>query len=103
MIDPQKEQLIPLRLVPRLRLLPVKPGHRHRLNLSTVYRWSTRGVRGRVLETLQVGGTRCTSVEALTRFFGGLTAGAHSAIPRTPSRCDRELRRANESLRAAGI
>lgn len=52
-------------------------------HVVTVYRWSTRGLRGAVLETLQVGGTRCTSREALQRFFAELSkekaAGAQSA------------------------
>jgi hypothetical protein len=40
-----------------------------RPNVVTVYRWSTIGCRGVKLETIQVGGTRCTSREALQRFF----------------------------------
>ncbi len=41
---------------------------------STLYRWATRGLRGVVLETLQVGGTRCTSLGALQRFFDRLSS-----------------------------
>ncbi len=39
----------------------------------TLYRWTTGGLRGVRLESVQIGGTRCTSFEALTRFFGALT------------------------------
>jgi hypothetical protein len=42
-------------------------------HISTLFRWSTVGCRGVVLETLQVGGTRCTSREALQRFFERLS------------------------------
>jgi hypothetical protein len=34
------------------------------------------GVKGIKLESLVVGGTRCTSIEALQRFFDALTAAA---------------------------
>src|SRR3954465_15957340 len=42
--------------------------------VSTLHRWATAGLRGVVLETLQVGGTRCTSLAALQRFFDRLSA-----------------------------
>jgi hypothetical protein len=42
-------------------------------HVSTVYRWMTSGCRGIVLESIQVGGTRCTSREALQRFFERLS------------------------------
>jgi hypothetical protein len=42
-------------------------------HLSTIDRWATVGVRGIVLETLQCGGSRCTSREALQRFFERLS------------------------------
>lgn len=40
-----------------------------RLHHATLYRWATDGLRGVRLETIQVGGTLCTSIEALQRFF----------------------------------
>ena len=43
---------------------------------STIYRWASEGLRGIRLETIQIGGTKCTSVEALQRFFEHL-AKAH--------------------------
>jgi len=64
------------RLIPRRRrgALP---------HVSTLFRWSTHGVRGVVLETIQVGGTRCTSRQAIERFFAALTE--RSGSPATPS------------------
>lgn len=52
-------------LLPRRRA--GKPVH-----VSYLYRWSTSGCRGVILETVQIGGTRCTSREALDRFFSRL-------------------------------
>jgi Protein of unknown function (DUF1580) len=42
-------------------------------HISTLYRWATVGCRGVVLETIQIGATRCTSLEALQRFFERLS------------------------------
>jgi Protein of unknown function (DUF1580) len=43
-------------------------------HVSTLFRWTTSGCRGVVLESLQCGGTRCTSRQALQRFFERLSA-----------------------------
>ena len=40
---------------------------------STIYRWAKLGLKGVRLEVLQVGGTLCTSRQALERFFHRLT------------------------------
>ena len=45
------------RVLPRLR-------RGRKVHTSTLYRWASRGLKGVVLETLQVGGTTCTSREA---------------------------------------
>jgi hypothetical protein len=42
-------------------------------HVSTLFRWTTIGCRGVILESLQCGGTRCTSREALQRFFERLS------------------------------
>ena len=54
------------------------PGRRagKKPNIATLYRWTTVGCRGVVLEFLQIGATRCTSREAMQRFFDTLTAQA---------------------------
>jgi len=75
-IDIQTEQVItPARashLCPERRR-GVRP------NVATVYRWMLAGVKGIRLESIMVGGTRCTSVQALQRFFDALTAAADAA------------------------
>lgn len=40
---------------------------------ATWWRWHAIGVRGVQLETIMCGGRRCTTVEALRRFFTSLT------------------------------
>lgn len=51
--------------------LPRRRGRR-KPHVTTLYRWAQRGCRGVKLETIQVGGTKCTSLEALQRFFDRL-------------------------------
>src|SRR5262245_61810153 len=68
MIDPQSEDIVFLTDVPKS--LPNRP------NVTTVWRWHLRGVRGVKLETLLMGGRRATSHEALGRFFIKVTAAA---------------------------
>jgi hypothetical protein len=61
-------------------------------HVSCIYRWTTSGCRGVVLESVQVGGTRCTSREALARFFQRLTQGDVPDLP--PVRTSAQRRRA---------
>lgn len=37
--------------------------------VNCLNRWATVGFQGEILDSLQVGSTRCTSIEALTDFF----------------------------------
>ena len=97
MIDVAVEQLLHVRMVPRL--LPPRPNGR-RVHISAVYRWMSRGVRGVRLESVKVGGSTYTSVEALQRFADQLT-GSESAQPAraaTPRRREREIERAARRL-----
>ncbi len=69
MIDVFLEDMLPLRIAAtKVPKVGKKPTH-----TSTLFRWSTAGIRGVVLETMMIGGTRCTSMEALSRFFNGVT------------------------------
>jgi hypothetical protein len=98
-------------LVENLRALPAVPGilpasrDGRPVHLSSVYRWTTVGIRGVVLETIQVGGRRLTSVEALQRFAERLSArtGAGAGNPtglggRTVAQRQRAARRAEQAL-----
>jgi hypothetical protein len=72
MIDWETEDLISL--TEAAALLPRRRRGR-KPDISTMYRWTTVGCKGVMLECIQVGGARCTSKQALTRFFGRLSAG----------------------------
>lgn len=73
MIDTTAETILPLTQaageLPRRR-------RGRKTHVSTLYRWATVGCRGVTLETIQIGGTRCTSREALQRFFEALSLPA---------------------------
>jgi hypothetical protein len=106
-IDSTTEALLPL--AHAAELLPRRRRGR-KAHVSTLHRWATVGCRGIVLETLQVGGTRCTSAEALQRFFESLTRGA-SPMPvgntstgssRTSSRRQRDSETAERLLKKLG-
>jgi hypothetical protein len=88
-IDPLIEQTIALaeaaRRLPRLRAgRPVAP--------ATLWRWASHGLRGVRLETVRVGGTCCTSVEALQRFFAALNGTPPPPpLATAPARVEAEL------------
>jgi len=66
MIDTIAEKPIPLDQIPP-EAIPGRGGNPvHQVTLSLWYR---RGVRGVRLETIMIGGRRCTSIEALNRFY----------------------------------
>jgi hypothetical protein len=50
---------------------------------ATVWRWVTKGVRGRKLETIPGGRKRYTSLQAVTRFIESLSTPAAIAEQRT--------------------
>jgi hypothetical protein len=89
MIDTIHESPIPFRQI--ANELPRRRGGR-KTHVATLYRWATAGCRGVVLESIQIGGTRCTSREALQRFFERLTHRNEPAI----------VTRENARLKATG-
>src|SRR3954452_15249422 len=79
MIDSGSESL--LTLAQAAEQLPRRRKGR-KTHVSTLYRWTTAGCRGVRLDTIQVGATRCTSREALQRFFEQLSQRSRGdAIP----------------------
>jgi Protein of unknown function (DUF1580) len=74
MIDLAIEEVVPLgqllNLLPAIRLHGGEP---KKLSVATVYRWTTAGCRGVVLESVQLGNTRCSSLAAYRRFCQRLT------------------------------
>jgi hypothetical protein len=100
MIDPTTETLISL--ADAARHLPRRRAGK-RPHVSCIYRWTVSGCRGVVLESIQVGGTRCTSREALARFFQRLT-GNQVAVPVVTSRAHKAaVTAAERQLDVAGI
>jgi hypothetical protein len=61
-----------LSLAAAARRLPKKNSGKA-VHVAALYRWAATGYRGIVLETLQVGGQRFTSMGALQRFAEALT------------------------------
>src|SRR3954471_12331655 len=108
MIDSQSEQIITFGQaaddLPRRR-------RGRKTHVSTLYRWATVGCRGVVLETIQIGATRCTSREALQRFFERLSATTPSSVnnpaakndPRSSFRHLRAAEAAGKELEQLGV
>jgi hypothetical protein len=101
MIDASHEALISLADVPGH--LPNRRGGK-RPHVSCIYRWAQRGIRGVRLETLQCGGTKVTSSEALQRFFERLGAVDSGEAPpvRTSTQRQRASEKASQDLAAQG-
>jgi len=77
-----------------------------RPNVATLYRWAQTGCRGVRLETICIGATRCTSMEAMQRFFDALTLQADGqpvAAPPRPKSRKRQIEAAERRLAQAGI
>ncbi|TAJ16610.1 MAG: DUF1580 domain-containing protein [Planctomycetota bacterium] len=80
MIKLSSERL--LSLTEAARRLPCRRAGRP-THPSTLRRWAVRGLRGVQLETLAVGGSLCTSLEALQRFFERLGADSETSEGRS--------------------
>jgi hypothetical protein len=101
MIDFATETVIPL--TQATARIPRRRGGK-KTHVSTVYRWTTVGCRGIVLEWLMVGGTRCTSIEALQRFFDRLTAGVSgSERPERGASSEKQMDRVERELDRIGL
>jgi hypothetical protein len=98
-IDPSQEAL--LSLAEAAKTLPSRRGGK-RPHVSCLYRWTTAGCKGVILESIQVGGTRCTSREALARFFRALTYADHPH-DRSPHRRQRAAWAAERELEREGV
>lgn len=74
-------------------------------HVSCIYRWTVAGCRGVVLESIQVGGTRCTSHEALARFFAALSNvdGRKPTAAAMPARRKREIKTAEAYCARSGV
>ena len=82
MIDTSKKAPIPLSKA--ARMLPSSRTD-YGLDVSTLHRWSRRGIRGHKLEVIHLGGTACTSQEALGRFFAAIARTRDESIASCPT------------------
>lgn len=82
----------------------IKPRRKH---VSTLHRWRLKGVRGIKLETVMVGGHRCTSAQAIDRFHHRVTAAADGEPVESPSKTSRQrkndIARAEQDLARMGV
>ena len=101
MIEPFVESIVSL--ADAARLCPRRRGGK-RPHISCLYRWTVDGCRGVVLECVQIGGTRCTSHEALARFFERLTSQSRGEVPMRAAsqKRQRELADAERELEEEG-
>lgn len=100
MIDLQNEEV--LSLTEATKRLPRRRRGK-RPHIATLYRWVQHGVRGVRLEAIQVGGTLCTSLEALQRFCERCTDASDRPSPSTSKSREREIKKAEAELAEAGI
>ena len=86
MVDFSSETLITLREA--AKLLPARRACRP-VSQSCIFRWTEQGCKGIRLAYTKVGSTRCTSREAMQRFFDALTAREEAAVIKisTPEPC----------------
>lgn len=77
MIDFRKEQVLSLAAAAKLPCFQNRRCGRP-IAVATLWKWSTTGCRGVRLETVMVGGSRATSLEAIGRFVEALTLQANS-------------------------
>lgn len=68
-IDITQETVIPFSKIPQW----TEDNLGTRVSPNTAHRWRLRGVRGIKLDTILIGGNRCTSVEKLQSFFNATT------------------------------
>ncbi len=105
MIDHTQETVLPFSQA--ARRLPSLRGDKP-VNPATLWRWAKCGVLARSgvrirLETIRIGGSTCTSMEALQRFITALTADGTEQQPIAPALAGKRQRDTEERLDAAGI
>jgi len=82
--QPMLQDLLPFAEV--ARRLPRRRGGRP-THLATLHRWRASGLKGIRLECLRVGGTWCTTLENVERFFSELTTRGSGDKPGQSPRC----------------
>jgi hypothetical protein len=92
-LDPLDPDVLPLAQAAR-SLPPLRSGRP--VSPATLWRWAAHGLRGVRLEIVRIGGTACTSRQALRRFLADVEAARATTSPEPtppapPSRAADEL------------
>ena len=95
MIDHENEELIPFESAGLH--IPGRPSR------CTLFRWTFKGVRGSMLETLLIGNKRFTSVQAIDRFIKEQNSDQTPAPSITPHQRQRQSEAARRELEKMGI
>jgi len=101
MIDIQTEQLLRLHDARKLPWLRGRSGGR--ADIGTLRRWAMKGIGGIVLETVRMGSTHYTSVEACLRFIERLSVPATSPTVVTTAQRARAIAAADKKLDQVGL
>ncbi len=101
MIDIRNERVVSLTEASKDERLPRRRKGKSP-HVATLYRWAQSGLGGVQLETLRVGGTLCTSIKALQRFFDRLSSHGTVGI-QTSSVTRRQREHAERELNEAGF
>ena len=103
-IDISKETPFPLTQAPKAQ--PFKHAGREGgpVSIQKVWRLATKGLRGVKLETILIGGTRCTTLDAIERFIMATQDGTPApAAARTPTQRAKSHAKAMQRLEQVGI
>lgn len=102
--ESSSERLVRLADVPKAfeNWLPLRRRGK-RLHVSTLFRWSSEGIRGVRLATVRCGGTRCVTRSSLIRFFEELHAAEGSSSPTASKSSRAAFQQAEKELDRAGI
>lgn len=93
---------IPLVLVPKLNLIPVRRGG-SRLHIRTVFRWALTGLSGVKLRSTLVGGQRCTTRKFLAEFFAAVDAARRTGTGSRTGPPAVQYAKVDESLDRLGL
>lgn len=100
MIDLQTESIVSL--TEATKYIPRRRAGR-KCHVSTLHRWAKDGCRGIRLEAIRVGGTLCTSLEALQRFCDRLTGNEPTITIRDSRKRQQQISEAKARVAAAGL
>ena len=98
-IDPFADDIVKLSEAPGI--LP-RGAKGRKVHVSTIWRWSSRGIRGIKLATVRVGGMIFTSREALRNFFDQLNNSETLELDK-PVRRRRRATRVKQRLKDKGL